>query len=255
MKKNVKIIVPKINKLKISNLFYEMSPIHDPYIRLNLVKNIFLYNCIKKDVLQRESPISERISLPKFKNTNLKRIKFAHNNSMSQILTKFKIKNSKNMQINPNPSTNSLSSSVSREKNGINFLITSVKSSMNNKNINYNVNNRGTQLKQRFYGDINNKHNNKDNKSTIINSNMKKERNMNLLIKVNGKTYNNLRKNNSIYITKKNNNRYNNFLPKISKQSMSPSYSKETKDLFSLRQRLFEKRDNEESTKLNVLLQ
>ena len=230
MDKNEKIKIVKINKLKISNLFYEMKPLREPNLKVKFLKNHFLNECIKKKIpLKEKSQISERKSLPKIK---IKKLKYVHDHSVG------------------NMRTDNRSSSISPEKN-VNYNSTaSIRESLKNKYLILNTNNtlRKKYKSKYIYRNREPLFNNKTSINYIIE---KKDCNINKFGNKKIKILN-LKKNKSNLNKKMINRNNNNMLPKITKKFINPFLSEEVKDIISLKQ--YEMREIGEALKMRPFI-
>ena len=258
----------KINKLKISNLFFEMNPLREPKIRIKLAEDLFLNNFLQNNFPLREYySLSDRKQNHKF---DLQKIKYAYDFSTGQIA-------SKNYQNNINK-INTIMNIQNNNPNN-NFLITSLKLSINNNKF----------LKNKIKDDEKKQNNYFHKKYKMIDKGIQKgsylnknKSNLNKLIaenmlnkKIKDIKYINMKRNLSLNCLEKNiNNNYENnyiinnnydirkyyrnnmILPKITKTYLMPSFennkSKEIKDLYSLKQ--YEMKEIEESMKLKPFI-
>ena len=248
----------KIDKLKITKLFYEMSPLRDPKIRLKIAEGIYLNNCIKNNLSQKENySLSDRKKYPKI---NIDSIKYAYNFSTKQTPI--------NTIYNKETNINNMHSKY----NAKDILITSlqllpkhkfkyIKNKKNNEIIKNNINNADKNILKKYSlnkikpKSIIKQLNNKKIEGKINNNDIKK----NLSLKCFDKDYSfNLDSNNKPLFYRNNNydiNKYyrsNMVLPKITKKYILPSFennkSKEIKDIFTLKQ--YQMKVVEESIKL-----
>ena len=236
-KTEVKNII-KINKLKISKLFYEMNPLRDPKERLKIAEDLFLNNCIQNNLQKEKQSLSERKKFPKL---NIKNLKYIYDYTNRNIPTI----NKKNNHFAKNLSQN--------------FLITSLKLPISNikyrkikiiNKINKNSFKIDRQLEKRIKPKINlnkiesnfNKYNCEDFENENLKDIFNKNEKISLNILNNNFSYessdNNIIRNNNYDIKKY--YRSNMVLPKITKKYIKPLFennkSKEIKDLFSLKQ-------------------
>ena len=241
----------KINKLKISNLFYQMNILRDPNVKIKLIENLFINNCIKNNIEQKENhPMSERKNLPKIK---IKHLKYVHDFCTGRTPLTLKKNNIKNIRIILNPDINNKNSisndSNIQQKKDKNLLITSLILPQDNKNFNIQINNSiGNKIKNKFSRINKNKYH----------INMKKNLSLNLLEKNNNSENDNTyfyKRNSSIYDIKRY-YRSNMILPKITKKYIMPSFennkSKEINDIISLKQ--YEMKEVEESIKVKPFI-
>lgn len=249
----------KINKLKISKLFYEMNPLRDPKERLKIAEELFLNNCVQNNLSQREkNAFSERKKLPKL---NLQNIKNVYNFS------------NRNNQINKN---NNITKSLSEK-----FLITSLKIPKNSikylknkNNFNKNKNNKDFHKNYSQYKKVIihkncmnkneldfNKFKGKDFENEILKDTLNKQKtSFNMLNNYysyeNSLDENNITPRNNIKYDIKKYYRSNMILPKITKQFIKPLFennkSKEIKDIFSLKQ--YQIKEIEEKLKLKPFI-
>ena len=240
----------KIKKLKISKLFYEMSPLYEPKIKLKIIEELFSNKFINNNLSQRE----KRIDKNTFQTYNLKGLKYVHDFSIGKVPIK---KCNANIKIKK---TNSPQNNIN------NLLITSLKTpKYYNKYLKLNINdNKKNNDDNIQFEKINNIKNDYINK---FKSNFSSENFENQLLK---KTLNknninfSLLENNSNYDFNYNKLNYNNskyyrsnmILPKITKKNIIPSFSynrsKEIKDLYSLKQ--YEMKEIEERMKLKPFI-
>ena len=241
----------KIKKIKISNLFYQMNPLRDPNVKIKLIENLFLNNCIQNNLEQKENhPMSERKDLPKIKIKNLKNVHGFCTGKTPLTLKKNNIKNIHIILNHDNSNKNSISNDSNiQQKKDKNLLITSLILPQDNKNFNIQINNSiGNKIQNKFSRINKNKYH----------INMKKNINLNLLEKNNNSENENnyiYKRNSSIYDIKRY-YRSNMILPKITKKYIMPSFennkSKEINDIISLKQ--YEMKEIEESIKVKPFI-
>ena len=248
-------IIHKINKLSISKLYFKMNPLHDPKIRLKLVEDLFLSNCIKKNLSQRDNNAFSEIK--RLKKYNIKELKYAYDFSTG-------ISNN-SIQNNINANTTNIIN-----KNTDNILITSLKKNkylkINNSSLKYknyftkknNLINKGIQTKldlNKFKCNLNKIDDNKKIKKNLSLNYLDK----NFSYESENNSNNNIENNKNNYINNYNFNygikkyyKSRMILPKITKKYIMPSFennkSKEIKDIFYLKQ--YQMKEIEESLKL-----
>ena len=251
----------KIDKLKVTKLFYEMNPLRDPKIRLKIAEDIFLNNCIRNNLSQRENhSLSDRKKFPKI---NIDSIKYAYNFSTKQT----PINTIYNKDININ--------NIYSKYNAKDILITSLKILPKNR-FKYIKNKKNNEIKKSNNNVDNNAQkkyclnkikpksiikqlNNKKIEGTLNVNAIKKKLSLNSFDK--DYTFN-LDSNNHCLFYRSNNYdikkyyRSNMVLPKITKKYILPSFennkSKEIKDIFTLKR--YQMKVIEESLKLKPFL-